>query len=383
MAHSLNPKVYVLTFTAFVMLSSEFIVAGLLPQIATALGISIGQAGWLVTAFALGMGASAPLIAAFTHRVSLRTLLIAACVALLLGNSLCALTSDFTLLLIGRALGGVGVAVFWTNAALAAAAMASPEVRSLAVSRVLIGVSVASVVGVPLGKLVSDLWHWEAALVLMAVLSAVALAMVLRWVRVPAGASEPAHSTLAARLAAVCQRDVLLALLSYLLVFGGIMAVFSYLATFLIQYTALPALYVTPLLALYGLADIAGNLLIAKRVPDPLHLLFKRLLLVLAAALAALSVFGTQAWLLPVVIIAAGACHAAAGLLTGIDVLRRAGANAQLVGAFNVTAINLGIMLGAVAGGALIDQGGLALIGCLGGGLVLLAWWVRGRLVVV
>lgn len=123
MAHSLNPKVYVLTFTTFVMLSSEFIVAGLLPEIASALQITVGDAGWLVTAFALGMGVGAPLIAAFTHKVSLRLLLIKACVALFLGNTICALTDNFALLMIGRALGGVGVAMFWTNAALAAAAM--------------------------------------------------------------------------------------------------------------------------------------------------------------------------------------------------------------------------------------------------------------------
>lgn len=70
MTNLLNPKVYVLTFTAFVMLSSEFIVAGLLPEIATGLHMTVGNAGWLITAFALGMGIGAPLIAAFTHRVS-------------------------------------------------------------------------------------------------------------------------------------------------------------------------------------------------------------------------------------------------------------------------------------------------------------------------
>lgn len=382
MAYSLNPRVYVLTFTAFVMLSSEFIVAGLLPQIAASLQVSVGQAGWLVTAFALGMGISAPIIAAFTHQVSLRTLLIVACVALFLGNTLCAITDDFPLLLVGRALGGVGVAVFWTNAALAAAAMSTPQARSLAVSRVLIGVSIASVVGVPLGKIVSDAWGWEDALVMMAVLSAVALAMVGYWIRVPAADTAQPQSTLAQRLRAVGQRDILLALLSYLLIFGGIMAVFSYLATFLIRYTELSPAYVTGLLALYGVADIIGNLVVAKRVTDPLETMFKRVLIVLAVSLLAISLLGATPWLLPLAIAAAGCCHAGAGLLTGIDVLRRAGANAQLVGAVNVTAINLGIVVGAFTGGLLVDHVGLGFIGCLGSAFVLLALWVRTRLAV-
>lgn len=379
MAHSLSPKVYVLTFTAFVMLSSEFIVAGLLPQIASGLEITVGHAGWLVTAFALGMGISAPVIAAFTHKVSLRSLLIIACVALFLGNTLCAVTDNFVLLLIGRALGGVGVAMFWTNAGVAASAMSAPEFRSLAVSRVLVGVSIASVVGVPLGKAVSDAWRWEDALLLMSLLSASALVMVIRCIRIP-HANELQSAKLIDRLRAVCRKDILLALLSYLLIFGGIMAVFSYLATFLIRYADFPAAYVTPSLALYGVADIMGNLVLAKRVPDPMEKLFRRLLLMLAIALMALSLFGTTAWILPLVIAAVGSCHAGAGLMTGIDVLRRAGANAQLAGAFNVSAINLGIMLGALSGGLLIDRVGLGFIGCLGAGFVLLALLIRTRL---
>lgn len=380
MTNSLNPKVYVLTFTAFVMLSSEFIVAGLLPEIATGLHITVGNAGWLITAFALGMGIGAPVIAAFTHRVSMRSLLMAACVALFLGNTVAALTTNFPLLLFGRALGGVGVAIFWTNAALIAAAMSSEQTKSLAVSRVLIGVSIASVVGVPVGKAVSDLWHWEGALMLMSGLSAVALMMVIKWIRPPeSNASKPA-TTLLRRLSEVWKKDIVLMLLSSVLIFGGIMSVFSYLATFLIRHTGFPAVQVTMILALYGVADIVGNLVLAKRVPNPLDALFKRLLLVLAGSLTAITLLGNEMWLLPFAVAAVGCCHATTGLLMGIDVLRRAGSSAQLVGAVNVTAINLGIMLGALAGGFLIDNIDLKYIGVLGGSFVLLGWIVRTRL---
>ncbi|MBX8499188.1 MFS transporter [Pseudomonas cichorii] len=380
MINSLNPKVYVLTFTAFVMLSSEFIVAGLLPEISTGLHITVGEAGWLITAFALGMGIGAPVIAAFTHRVRMRSLLMAACVALFLGNTVAALTTNFPLLLIGRALGGVGVAIFWTNAALIAAAMSSEQTKSLAVSRVLIGVSIASVVGVPVGKAVSDLWHWEGALFLMSGLSALALMMVIKWIRPPeSNASKPA-STLLSRLGEICNKDIVLMLLSSVLIFGGIMSVFSYLATFLTHQTSLPTVQVTMILALYGVADIVGNLILARRVPNPLDALFKRLLLVLAGSLAAITLLGNEVWLLTLAVAAVGCCHATTGLLMGIDVLRRAGSSAQLVGAVNVTAINLGIMLGALAGGFLIDNIDLKYIGLLGASFVLLGWIVRTRL---
>lgn len=104
------------------------------------------------------------------------------------------------------------------------------------------------------------------------------------------------------------------------------------------------------ILALYGVADIVGNLVLAKRVPNPLDALFKRLLEVLAGSLAAITLLGDEMWLLPLAVAAVGGCHAMTGLLMGINVLRRAGSSAQLIGAVNVTAINLGIMLGALAG---------------------------------
>jgi DHA1 family inner membrane transport protein len=362
------------------MLSSEFIVAGLLPQISSELHITLGQAGWLVTAFALGMGIGAPLIAAFTHRVSLRCLLIAACIALFLGNTLCALTDNFALLLIGRALGGVGVAIFWTNASLVAAAISAPEFRSLAVSRVLIGVSFASVIGVPMGKAVSDASRWESALILMSGLSAVALLMTVKWIHVPESESATRPDGLGQRLKVLLDPNITWALLSYLLIFGGIMAVFSYLATLMMRYGEFPTLYVTPLLALYGVADIAANLFVATRVPDPLEGMFRKLLCALAVALVAVSLFGASLYLLPLAIIAVGSCHAAAGLMTGIDVLRRAGTSAQLVGAVNVSAINIGIMIGTVSGGLLVDYVGLQYIGYLGGAFVIIALLVRTRL---
>lgn len=96
--------------------------------------------------------------------------------------------------------------------------------------------------------------------------------------------------------------------------------------------------------------------MLAKRVPNPLDALFKRLLLVLSGSLATITLLGDEMWLLPLAVAAVGGCHTTTGLLMGIDVLRRAGSSAQLVGAVSVTAINLWIMPGALAGGFLIDK---------------------------
>ena len=119
--------------------------------------------------------------------------------------------------------------------------------------------------------------------------------------------------------------------------------------------------------------------MLAKRVPNPLDALFKRLLLVLSGSLATITLLGDEMWLLPLAVAAVGGCHTTTGLLMGIDVLRRAGSSAQLVGAVSVTAINLWIMPGALAGGFLIDNIDLK-YGLLGGSFVLLSWILRTRL---
>ena len=100
----------------------------------------------------------------------------------------------------------------------------------------------------------------------------------------------------------------------------------------------------------------------------------------LAGSLAAITMLGNEMWLLPLAVAAVGCCHATTGLLMGIDVLRRAGSSAQLVGAVSVIAINLWIMPGALAGGFLIDNIDLKYIGLLGGSFVLLSWILRTRL---
>ena len=120
--------------------------------------------------------------------------------------------------------------------------------------------------------------------------------------------------------------------------------------------------------------------MLAKRVPNPLDALFKCLLLVLSGSLATITLLGDEMWLLPFAVAAVGGCHTTTGLLMGIDVLRRAGSSAKLVGAVSVTAINLWIMPGALAGGFLIDNIDLKYIGLLGGSFVLLSWILRTRL---
>lgn len=375
---TINPRVYALTFTAFVMLSSEFIVAGLLPEIATSLAITIGAASGLVTAFALGMGISAPIIGVLAHRASKRSLLIAACVALVLGNGISAVFSDYSIILIGRVLGGIGVAVFWTNAALAAKSLSQGRNESMAIGRVLVGISIASVVGVPVGKLIADATNWRMAMWMMTALSSVALLTVWIWVR-PAEESRQKEN-LRDTLRVAFKPDVSMTLVSSCLIFAGVASVFNFLATFLEKETGFGEMNVTLILCLYGVADIVSNLILSRRVKDDLEPLFRRVLMTMALGMCALSVFGNLTWAVPLAIIIVASSHAGVSLLVGIDVLKRAGNAGQLINAINVSMINLGIGIGAIITGLLVDRAGVSTIGWVGACFICLALSVRWKI---
>jgi DHA1 family inner membrane transport protein len=375
---TINPRVYALTFTAFVMLSSEFIVAGLLPEIATSLAITIGAASGLVTAFALGMGISAPIIGVLAHRDSKRSLLIAACVALVLGNGISAVFSDYYIILIGRVLGGIGVAVFWTNAALAAKSLSQGRNESMAIGRVLVGISIASVVGVPVGKLIADATNWRMAMWMMTALSSVALLSVWIWVR-PTEESRQKEN-LRDTLRVAFKPDVSMTLVSSCLMFAGVASVFNFLATFLEKETGFGEMNVTLILCLYGVADIVSNLILSKRVKDDLEPLFRRVLVTMAVGMCVLSVFGNLTWAVPLAVIIVASSHAGVSLLIGIDVLKRAGNAGQLINAINVSMINLGIGIGAVITGLMVDRVGVSSIGWVGACFIALALCTRRKI---
>jgi DHA1 family inner membrane transport protein len=375
MKSGIDPRVYILTFTAFVMLSSEFIVAGLLPEISSSLHISLGHAGGLVTAFALGMGVSSPLLALYTQEVSLRRLMILACVALLVGNVLSSVTQAYEWLLLGRFIGGVGVAIFWTNSGLCAVALSRGRNEHVAMSRVLIGISIASVVGVPMGKWVATYFDWMAAMWLMAVASLVALISVVLWVK-PHETPRTRQPFLALARKA-WEPEIRYCLISCVLIFAGISCLFNYLAALLGGPSQFTASSVTVLLALYGVADIAGNLIWVRWLGRDLEPVFKWILRGLFLGLIAVSATAGLDWAIPAAIVTVAFCHAGVSLTMGIDILRRAGNAAQVINAINVSMVNIGIVAGASFGGWMANTLGVVYVGYLGAAFIALAYGVR------
>ncbi|GAA2477394.1 hypothetical protein GCM10023100_04980 [Actinocorallia cavernae] len=210
--------------------TDSFVLAGILPQIAHGLHISTGAAGQTITAFALTYGLTAPFLAALTSRLPRKPLLAVALALFVLANLASAAAPNLPLLLTARVVAGLGAALYTPNASAAAAALAGPAARGRALSVILGGLTVGTVFGVPVGTAIGQHLSWEAGLVFVAAVGALALLGVL--VVLP-GLPIPPAIPLAQRFAVLANRRVVAMVAFMLLAGGGSIMVYTYTATVL------------------------------------------------------------------------------------------------------------------------------------------------------
>ncbi|WP_369368303.1 Cmx/CmrA family chloramphenicol efflux MFS transporter [Streptomyces sp. CG4] len=348
---------YLLALAVFAQSTSEFMLSGLLPDIARDLGVSVPAAGTLTSAFALGMIAGAPLMALLGRRRPRRQALLVFLSVFLLVHVVGALTDDFGVLLATRVLAALAHAGFLAIGLTAATGMVAPDAKGRATSVLLGGTTLACVVGVPAGAGLGHLFGWRSAFWAVALLSAPALAAIAR--SVPGDRAEPAGAGpgVRAELRVLRRPRLLVTLALAALVNGATFCTFTYLAPLATEVTGLGAAWVPGVLALFGVGAFAG-VTWAGRLAD------RRPLPVLAAGGAALLI----GWLL----LALGAGNAVATLLLvpvlgalafGVGstlitrVLYEAVDAPSLAGAFATSALNVGAALGPVLGGAALDGG--------------------------
>ncbi|WBO68302.1 Cmx/CmrA family chloramphenicol efflux MFS transporter [Streptomyces camelliae] len=348
---------YLLGLAVFAQGTSEFMLSGLVPDIARDLGVSVPAAGTLTSAFAAGMTAGAPLMALLGRRRPARQTLLVFLSVFLAVHVVGALTSDFGVLLATRVLAALADAGFLAVGLTAATGMVAPDAKGRATSVLLGGTTLACVVGVPAGAALGQSLGWRSAFWAVALLSAPALAAIAR--SVPGGLTEPAAPGIGARAELrVLRRPRLLMTLGLgALVNGATFCTFTYLAPLATEVTGLGAGWLPGVLALFGAGAFAG-VASAGRLAD------RRAVPVLRAGGAALS----AGW----VLLALAAGHAAAAVLLvpvlgllafGVgatlitQVLYEAADAPSLAGAFATSALNVGAALGPLLGGAAIDGG--------------------------
>ncbi|MFH9197396.1 Cmx/CmrA family chloramphenicol efflux MFS transporter [Streptomyces anulatus] len=345
--------VYILGLSVFALGTSEFMLSGLLPPIADDMNVSIPQAGLLISAFAIGMVVGAPLLAVATLRLPRRTTLIALISVFGLGQIAGALAPTYEILFVSRVLSALACAGFWAVGAAVAIAMVPVNSRARAMAVMIGGLSVANVLGVPLGAFLGEHFGWRSAFWAVGAASAVALVGVAtRIPHIPLPEKKP---ELKRELAIYRDRQVWLAIVITALAAGGVFCAFSYLAPLLTDVAGLDSGWVPWILGLFGAGALIGTM-IGGRVADA-HL-FGVLLSGITAStvfLVALALFASS----QVAVIALAFLLGLSAFFTAPALNARmfnvAGAAPTLAGATTTAAFNMGNTSGPWLGGTVID----------------------------
>ena len=349
-----GPAELALSLGALSLGISEFAAMGLLPQVAADAEVSVPSAGLTISAYAVGVVVGAPLIALIFARAPRRGLLVGLALLIAAGNLASALASSLIGISAARLLAGLPHGAYLGTAALVAASLVPPHRRASAVARVILGLSIANVLGVPLATWVGQIASWRVVFGLVAVLAVFTAILIRSWL--PVIGSGPAVGA-RREIRSMFQPQVLLALGTAAIGFGGMFAIYSYIAPTLTQVTQVPEFVVPILLAIFGCGMIAGNL-VGGWLAD--KGVMRAIGIMLAAGCLAQFLFLVTPMSLPAVavnifFIGATSMGLAPALQTRLfDVAPDA---QMLAGSLNHSAFNLANALGAWLGGAVIAAG--------------------------
>jgi MFS transporter, DHA1 family, chloramphenicol resistance protein len=345
----------VLALSIFALGTSEFMIAGLLPQLASDLRVGIPEAGYLISAFAVGMIVGAPAMAVLTLRLPRRTTLLAALGVFVVGHVVSALAPHYGVLLVARVVTAVATGAFWAVAAVVTVSVVVPQLRARSLAVLLGGLTVANVAGVPLGTLVGQQFGWRSAFWAVGALAAVsALGVVLS---VAPGTEHGAAPRVAAELAAFRHGRLWLALGTTALYQSAMIGAFSYVAPLLTEVAGIEERWVPAVLLGFGLGSLVG-VVVGGRLADPYP--WPTLFGGLASAgvlLGLVGVFAREPVVVVGLVVLLGAIAFIAGAPLNARVFALAGAAPTLASATNTSAFNVGNSLGPALGGLAIGAG--------------------------
>jgi MFS transporter, DHA1 family, inner membrane transport protein len=340
-----------LTLSAFGIGTSEFVINGLLPQIANDLGVSIAQAGLLISGFAAGIIVGAPTLTIMTLRLPQKTVLQGALVIFIAGSALSALAQDYWVLMIGRIVSAMAVGAFYGVGSVVAASLGEPQRQASAIALMFAGATAATVFGVPLGTLLGQEFGWRLTYWVVTAIGVLGLFGVTALV--PA-AIHRAAPDLRKEFGMLKRPQVWLALAMTACSFGAIAATFTYIAPFLQEVGGFSERGVTGVLFVIGVGLFVGNYL-GGRAAD--KNLLGTLITLFAAFAIVLVAFGFTARS-PITAVVTAFLFGTAGyaLVPGaqLRVVSVAKDAPTLASALNISAFNVGVTIGAALGAAAI-----------------------------
>ncbi|PXX62366.1 DHA1 family chloramphenicol resistance protein-like MFS transporter [Nocardia tenerifensis] len=346
--------VYILGLSIFAQGTSELMLSGLLTELSTDLGVTIPQAGLLISAFALGMLVGAPVLAVATLRLPRRSALLAFLAVFVAAHVVGALTSDYWVLFGTRVVGAFVYAGFWSVAATTAIGLVPANARGKAMSIVAGGLTVATVVGLPAGTVIGQHLGWRAAFWTVAIMSALAMLGVLA--KIPAGRSAT-QPDLRKELRGMVNPRLWLSYSTTALATAALLVSFAYLGALLSTTTDLADGWIPIVLVVYGVGSFLG-IVVGGRTADahPIRTLYVGITgLIVTSVLLAL----TAEYPVPVVALTflLGAFGFGTNPTLNSRVFNLAPESPTLAPAFNVSSFNIGITVGPWLGGLAIGAG--------------------------
>ncbi|WJR67590.1 MFS transporter [Neorhizobium sp. CSC1952] len=349
--------------------TGEFAIMGLLPDVASTYDVSIPMAGYVISAYALGVVVGAPIIAVLSARLPRRTLLLCLMGLFAVGNILSAIAPDFWSFTILRFITGLPHGAYFGVAALVAASMVPLDKRARAVGRVMLGLTVATLIGTPIATFMGQMLNWRAAFFLVGGIGAVTVALL--WYFQPRDKVQEGAS-IRRELGAFGRAQVWLTLGIAAVGFGGMFSVFSYIASTTTVTAGMPVTMVSIVLALFGIGMNVGNILGSRLADVSLKGTIGGVMVFNIVVMGVFGLFAQYPVVLGICVFLIG-CGFAAGPALQTRLMDVAADAQTLAAASNHSAFNIANALGAWLGGLVITWGwGFAATGYVGSFLSLL-----------
>ncbi|CAL9562801.1 MULTISPECIES: MFS transporter [Streptomyces] len=343
-----------LALSAFGIGTTEFVIMGLLPNVADDLDVSITSAGLLVTGYALGVVVGAPVLTAVLGRLPRKKTILILSGIFLVGNLLCAVAPAYGILMVARFVTACAHGAFFGIASVVAAELVTKDKQASAIAMVFTGSTVANVLGVPLGTFLGQHFGWRStfwAVTAIALIATIGIAVLVPNIR------QDNPPSFRAEMRVLKRRQVLLALLITVFGYGGVFTLFTYITPLLTDVTGFAESTVSWLLVLFGTGLFVGNLVAGKAADRRLMPTVYVVLLALSAVLFAFSFTSHDKTAAAVSVLLLGATAFGTVPPLQMRILAKASDAPAVASAFNISAFNVANAGGSFIGGRVIDTG--------------------------
>ncbi|NRQ30893.1 MFS transporter [Nonomuraea sp. NN258] len=342
-----------ITASLFVFVTTELMPVGLLTPVSAGLSVSVSLAGMMVTLYGISAGVGVPFLVAWSRRVNRRALLATLLAIMALGNLVTAVSPNFPIVLGARLVTGFAHGVFWAIGVAMAMRLVPGEKAGKAAAVVLSGMSIATVVGMPLGTFIESLTDWRTTFLIWSGLSLAALlAVVLTLPSLPSQSAIPVREVFTLPIRNVRLRVVMITVALYVL---GHFGAYTFIRPFVEQRAGLSAAWVTGLLIVFGVGGAVGNFVAGHTVNRNMRATFVVACTGLVAALLLLLAIGGSPAGLAVAVVVWGVSFGAANLCQVNMMLAAAPDTFEAAMSLNTMGYNISIALGALLGGLFAD----------------------------